>query len=94
MATLPHSLLGNLYGWSCDHEDVVELAKQVSDWSDWDAYPKSWPRPDKLSKPLSIVPFSQRIKSFANRRKAATRKDLDSAGPYYPRDEVKRVLDY
>lgn len=84
----------HLYGWSCDHEDVADLAKEVAEWSDWNGYPKSWPRPGKASTPLGIAPFSGRIKDAADRRKAAIRRDITSAGPHYPREQVQSVLDY
>ncbi|MDG3039834.1 hypothetical protein [Roseicyclus marinus] len=84
----------NLYGWSCDHKEVTDIAGQVVEWSNWDAYPKSWPKPDQPSRPLGTAQFSARIKESADRRKAAIVKDLASAGPYYPRDEVLEVLDY
>lgn len=82
------------YGWLCDHEEVADLAGQVADWANWDAYPKSWPKPDRKTAPLGTVKFSPRIKTAADRRKAAIRKDLASAGPYYPKEEVRKALDY
>ena len=84
----------HLYGWSCDHDDVADIAGQVEEWADWDAYPCSWPRQDRNSLPLGTAKFSARIKTSADRRKAAIRKDLASAGPHYPRDEVQKVLEY
>jgi len=83
-----------IYGWSCDHEEVAEIAKLVAEWSGWDAYPESWPKPDRASIPLGMAKFSGRIKEAADRRKAAIRSDLASAGPHYPREEVRKVLDY
>lgn len=84
----------HLYGWSCDHEEVADIASQVAAWSSWDAYPESWPKPDRNSLPLGTAGFSARIKEAADRRKTAIRKDLASAGPHYPRNEVRNVLDY
>lgn len=83
-----------LYGWSCDHDEVVEIATQVAEWSGWDAYPESWPKPDRSSTLRGMAKFSGRIKEAADRRKAAIRADLASAGPHYPREEVRKVLDY
>lgn len=83
-----------LYGWSCDHDEVAEIAKGVVEWSSWDAYPESWPRPDRRSLPLGMARFSGRIQEAADRRKAAIRSDLAFAGPHYPREEVRRVLAY
>jgi len=84
----------HLYGWSCDHDDVADIADQVEEWADWDAYPSSWPRQDRNSLPMGTAKFSARIKTSADRRKTAIRKDLTSAGPHYPRDEVQKVLEY
>ena len=61
---------------------------------DWEAYPESWPKPDRPSRPLGMARFSARIKDAADRRKAAIRNDLASAGPHYPRVDVRKVLDY
>lgn len=84
----------HLYGWSCDHEEVAGVASEVAEWTSWDSYPDSWPKPDRNSLPLGTVKFSARIKASADRRKDAIRKDLISAGPHYPRAEVREVLDY
>lgn len=84
----------HLYGWSCDHEDVADIAKEVAEWANWDAYPKSWPKPDRKSLPLGTVRFSERIKEAADRRKTAIRTDLVKAGANYPREEVRNVLSY
>lgn len=84
----------HLYGWSCDHDEVAGITKQVADWASWDAYPASWPKPGRTSRPLGTAPFSKRIREAADRRKAAIRKDLTSAGPHYPRGEVRNVLAY
>ena len=84
----------HLYGWSCDHEEVADIAKQVSEWAGWDAYPESWPKPDRKSLPLGIARFSERIKEAADRRTAAIHSDLATAGSHYPREEVRNVLAY
>ena len=84
----------HLYGWSCDHDEVAATASQVAEWESWGVYPESWSRPGCASLPLGMAKFSPRIKEAADRRKAAIRKDLASAGPYYPRDEVRKVLEY
>lgn len=84
----------NFYDWSCEHDDVADIAEQVAAWSSWDSYPESWPKPGRTSFPFGVVPFSKRIKDAADRRKAAIRKDIASAGPHYPRDEVRNVLTF
>lgn len=84
----------HLYGWSCDHGEVLQAAGQVRNWNDWEAYPASWPKPGQASLPLGTVPFSGRIRQAADRRKAAIRNDLDNAGTFYPKEEVRKVLAY
>lgn len=84
----------HLYGWTCDHEEVAALTDQVASWTDWDAYPNSWPKPGRESLPLGTMPLSQRIIEAANRRKDAIRRDLERAGPFYPRDDVRKALAY
>jgi len=84
----------NLYGWSCDHEEVEGIAEQVATWASWDGYPQSWPKPGTVSLPLGTALFSPRIKEAADRRKGAIRMDLASAGPHYPRAKVHEVLSY
>lgn len=83
-----------LYTWSCDCDEVADNASQVAEWSDWGVYPESWPKPGRSSLPIGTARFSTRIKDAADRRKTAIRKDLETAGPHYPRDDVRRVLDY
>jgi hypothetical protein len=83
-----------LYGWSCEHEELKDVSKQVSQWTNWDAYPESWPKPNRASIPLGTTEFSDRIMDAANRRKSAIRNDLDFAGPHYPREEVQEVFDF
>lgn len=82
------------YGWSCDHEDVTEVAEKVENWTNWASYPDSWPKPGRNSTPHGTIPFSGQIKKYADRRKDKIRQDLTSAGQYYPRDDVEKVLDF
>lgn len=84
----------HLYGWHCDHPAISSSAQKVLEWNDWSDYPKSWPKSERSGVPLGVVPFSERIKQLADRRKRSIRKDLDSAGPHYPRESVQEALDY
>lgn len=84
----------HLYGWACDHKDVENIANQIANWTCWDTYPDSWPKPGRITQPPGTMPFSLRIKDAADRRKAAIRKDLEYAGMHYPRAEVRKALDY
>ncbi len=84
----------NLYGWRCDHESLFTTNSALDAWTDWDAYPESWPRTLHEKLPLGVVPLTARIRSRAKKRLASISHDLSSAGPNYPRDEVKDVLTY
>lgn len=84
----------HLYGWLCEHEAVSNTGAQIANWSDWGDYPVSWPKPDKPALPSGTVPFSDRIKNAADKRKATIRRDLEQAGPHYPRKQVQAVLDF
>jgi hypothetical protein len=38
----------HLYGWHCDHEGAVEGLAIVEGWTDWSAYPESWPTAQRV----------------------------------------------
>lgn len=84
----------NYYGWVCDHESAEAARAQIDAWEDWDVYPASWPHSAGVSAPLGVVAFNDRIRRNAERRLARIRKDIESAGPHYPRDEVRSALAY
>jgi|HubBroStandDraft_5_1064220.scaffolds.fasta_scaffold75059_2 hypothetical protein len=83
----------NLYRWQCDPE-MASVNKALDAWSDWDSYPKSWPKGADHDRPMGIVEFSPKIKLDADRRLAIIRRDLVSAGDHYPREEVRKALTY
>jgi hypothetical protein len=84
----------NLYGWQCDHESMRSINSALEKWTDWQSYPKSWPKKPGEQLPLGIAPLTTAIKASAERRKAAIRRDLENAGKHYPRDEVRAALAY
>jgi hypothetical protein len=84
----------DLYSWQCDHPDLFAANEALDNWTEWDAYPQSWPRMPQEKLPLGVVPLTPAIRAAALRRKAAIRRDLEHAGTYYPRDEVKTALAY
>ncbi len=84
----------NLYGWQCDHETMEATNKALDAWSDWSAWPISWPRQGEKKLPLGTTPFSDAIKADADRRLATIRRDLVEAGEYYPREGVRNALNY
>lgn len=81
-----------LYGWRCDHDQLanVDLKSAAAD----QAYPASWPRKDGDRAPPGTVDMTKAIAKVADRRLAAIRHDLENAGPHYPRDQVRSVLEY
>lgn len=83
-----------LYGWRCDDESVAEAIDIIDRWSEWDAYPQSWPRPGKPSIPDGVVPLNDGIRKSAATRVARIKRDLKDAGQFYPRKEVRKALDY
>ncbi len=83
-----------LYGWRCDHPSLTQTLKRLDGWTDWSAYPASWPRPDKASIPLGVRFLTPEIRQTALRRMARIFQDLESAGPHYPRQEVEEALVY
>jgi hypothetical protein len=84
----------NLYEWTCDHESLAEAVAALDTWSSWDDYPESWPRTPKEKRPIGTVELTSDIERVINERRLAIKRDLDNAGPYYPHDEVRKVLAY
>lgn len=82
----------NLYGWACDHEALVPL--DMESIVSHEAYPASWPRTPGAGLPLGTVAISDRIRVAADRRLAAISNDMASAGPHYPRDQVRKAMAY
>jgi len=84
----------NLYSWSCDHEGLDAIQTGLAAWDDWSASPSSWPKHPGERLPLGVVPLNEGIKAAAAARVRQIRNDLKHAGPFYPRDDVHRVLQY
>jgi hypothetical protein len=85
----------SIYNWSCDHESLSAVHGALDAWTDWDAYPASWPRTSgDCKKPLGLVALTPEIEYAATKRLANIRDEIQHAGSHYPRDEVHRVLDY
>ena len=84
----------NLYGWTCEHEGMTEVAAIVGKWNGWDAYPALWPRSPGACSVPGIMPLDDGIRKSAVGRLARIKSDLVSAGPYYPRDDVRVALDF
>lgn len=85
----------NLYAWQCDHSDMEDVNAQLDSWNRWDDYPDSWPRSlEANAVPKGVVPFSAKAKASADRRRSRIFNDLLNAGKFYPRENVRAVLDY
>jgi hypothetical protein len=84
----------NLYGWPFGHEEFLVTNAALDKWTDWDSYPQSWPRSPHEKLPLGVVAPSVTIRASAQKRLACIRRDLEQAGNYYPREEVKAALAY
>ncbi len=80
------------YGWRCGHDAVaaVDIEAPGND----PAYPANWPNADRPGSPPSVVPLSSSIRRDIDRRLQRLRYDLEHAGPFYPREQVRAVLDY
>lgn len=84
----------NLYGWRCDHDNLLATHSVLDEWKDWTGYPESWPRTPGEKLPLGVVPLSSTIRASAQKRIAAIRHDLEHAGEFYPREKVRAALAY
>lgn len=84
----------NLYGWQCDHDSMAHTNRVLDNWTDWTAYPKSWPRTPEGQRPMGVVDLDDGIRISAERRLAVIRHDLQNAGEFYPRAAVREALAY
>lgn len=84
----------NLYGWPSAHDSFLATNNALDSWTDWESYPQSWPKTPREKLPLGMVDLSPTIRVSAEKRKKTIRHDLEHAGSYYPRDEVKAALYY
>ena len=80
------------YGWRCGHDAVA--AVDIEGRGNDPGYPASWPNADRPGSPPGIVPLSSSITRDIGRRLQRLRYDLEHAGPFYPREQVRAVLDY
>lgn len=83
----------SFYGWAPEHDEIPS-PEEDRDRCIWDAYPESWPRDAGEKDPPGVVSFNDKIRSKADQRLNRVMADLKSAGSFYPKDEVREVLDY
>jgi hypothetical protein len=84
----------NLYNWTCDHESLVKTVEDLDVWADWENYPHSWPRAPNEKRPLGTMELTEQIERRIQQRRAEIKRELETAGPHYPRTDVKNVLAY
>ncbi len=81
-----------VYGWRCDHDDLPEM--DIDAWTSHAAYPSTWPRSGADEAPPGMVMVTPAIAKDADKRLAAIRHDLEHAGSFYPRGQVRAALSY
>lgn len=84
----------NLYEWQCNHDGLLAVNAALDLWSDWSAYPESWPKFPNEKRPIGTVPLTPSIERLAKKRMGEIRHDLVHAGKFYPREEVTAALLY
>lgn len=85
----------SMYAWQCDHPDMATANAELDIWDQWDDYPVTWPRnQDDGLLPLGVMSFTEKAKASADKRRERIFNDLSNAGDFYPRENVRAVLDY
>ena len=84
----------NTFSWQCDHPEMAKVNSELDNWNDWANYPNSWPREPGTTRPMGTITFNTDIQNSADRRWRRIQGDMENAGPHYPRDGVREVLDY
>lgn len=82
----------HLYGWKCEHAAVASIDVEAA--GNEDCYPASWPNEARSIAPPGIVQLTPAIRRDATRRLDRIRRDLEHAGPFYPREQVRTVADH
>ena len=91
--TLLRVAAASFYGWAPEHAEIPSQ-EEDRDQCDWEAYPNSWPREFGANEPPGVIPITASIRSKADHRLSRVMADLDAAGEYDPREEVRQVLSY
>jgi len=77
-----------LYSWKCDHPDLAAVPAASFARTD---FPAAWRRAESVP---GVVRINDKIRKAASDRKARIKRELEHAGPYYPREEVRKALSY
>jgi hypothetical protein len=85
----------HMYDWACEHADVASQAAEVRSGQIPDGYPVEWPAPGRNVPPPGTAPFSPQVAAAIARRKETLRRKLgDVSLRYFPREEVREVLEF
>jgi hypothetical protein len=85
----------HLYGWACEHPDVIDEATIVRSGAIPEGYPSDWPTGDHHILPPGTGPYNDIVKSkIAARKNQILRLLNDQTLKEYPRAEVQAVLDF
>jgi hypothetical protein len=80
----------NLYGRPCGGGRAEEPT--AAEFTSDPAWPASWPRTPGGGEPAGVMPLTDVVRARAAKRKVEIARDLQWAGPRYPREEVRRAL--
>ncbi len=86
----------HLYGWVCDHPDVLAQAQEICSGRLPEGYPESWPAPGRNVLPPNTMSFNEKIRRSADQRKKAIRCAIDkfSNSANFPKKQVQEALAY
>lgn len=85
-----------LYGWACEHDDARHEASKIRGGLTPAGYPVSWPTADRPDlHPAGTAPFTADVEGAIEKQKKKIRTLLADTGLlHFPREDVKRVLDF
>lgn len=81
------------YDWAPEHNEIPTTEEDRAQCN-WEAFPKSWPREVNTKEPSGVVPLNDRIRLKADQRLKRVISNISTAGEFYPREEVREVLNY
>jgi hypothetical protein len=87
----------HVYGWVCEHEDedTIRQATTIKNSVIPSGYPLTWPRHKGEKLPPNTAPFTEVIRDRIKKRKAEITTKLQSdSHTHYPRESVRRVLEF
>ncbi len=82
----------NAFGWRCDEGLVGD--QDIERPAGRSAYPASRPRRREHPTPPGTHPLTNSIEQDARKRLARIKDDIENAGPFYTREQVRAVLEH